>query len=101
MSKKFKALLGLLMIFSMILGACAPAAEPVVEEPQAPAVEEPVVAEPVVEEAPDLDGVFSAMLGNMTAYNTIKADGLLVELAEDKPPFLLDVRTAEELAEGG
>ena len=104
MSKKFQALLGLLMVFSMILGACAPAAEPVVEEPQAPVVaEEPavIVEEPVVvEAAPDLDGVFSAMLSNMKGYNTVKADALLVELA-DKPPFLLDVRTADEVAEGG
>lgn len=101
MSKKFQALLGLLMVFSLILGACAPAAEPVVEEPQAPVVEEPVVEEPVVEEAPDLAGVFGVMLSNMKGYNAVKADGLLVELAEDKPPFLLDVRTAEELVESG
>jgi len=102
MSKKLQALLGLLMAFSMILGACAPAAEPAVEEPQAPVVEEPVVVEePAVVEAPDLNVGFIAMLGNMTSYNTIKADALLVELAEDKPPFLLDVRTAEEVAEGG
>ena len=104
MSKKLQALLGLLMVFSMLLSACAPAAEPVVEEPQAPAVEEPVVVveEPaVVEEAPDLDGVFNTMLGSMSSFNTVKADALLVELAEDKPPFLLDVRTAEEVAEGG
>ena len=104
MSKKLQALLGLLMIFSMLLGACAPAAEPVVEEPQAPVVlEEPAVVEEepvVVEEAPDLDGVFSVMLSSMKGYNTVKADALAVELA-DKPPFLLDVRTAEELAEGG
>ena len=102
MSKKLQMLLGLLMVFSMILGACAPTAEPVVAEPQAPVVEEPVVEQEsgVVEEAPDLDGVFSAMLSNMKGYNTVKADALLVELA-DKPPFLLDVRTAEELAEGG
>jgi len=103
MSKKLQVLLGLLMVFSMLLGACALAAEPVVEEPQAPVVaEEPaVVEEPVVvEEVPDLDGVFSAMLSSMKGYNTVKADALLVELA-DKPPFLLDVRTAEELADGG
>jgi len=102
MSKKLQALLGLLMVFSMILGACAPAAEPVLEEPQASVIEEPfAVEEPVVAETPDLNVGFVAMLGNMTSYNTIKADALLVELAEDKPPFLLDVRTAEEVAEGG
>ena len=96
MSKKFQALLGLLMVFSLILGACAPAAGPVVEEPQTPAVEEPVA-----EEAPNLDSAFSAMLGNMKGYNTIKADALLTEMVEDKPPFLLDVRGTEELQENG
>ena len=103
MSKKLQALLGLLMVFSMILGACAPATEPVVEESQAPAVEEPVAVDKpqVAEEAPDLNGGYTVMLETMSGYNTIKADALLVEMAEDRPPFLLDVRTAEELAEGG
>jgi len=104
MSKKLQALLGLLMVFSLILGACAPAAEPVATEPPV-VIEEtlaPVATEaPVVEEAPDLDGVFNGMLQNMTSFNTIKPDDVLVALAEDKPPFLLDVRTAEEVAENG
>ena len=42
-----------LIIFSMVLAACAPQAEPpAVEEPEVdePVVEEPVVEEPVVEE---------------------------------------------------
>ena len=104
MTKKLYLPLALLLAFSMLLTACgggaeAPVAEPVVEAP----TEAPVVATeaPVMEEAPDLDGVFGAMLTNMKGYNTVKADALLAELAEDKPPFLLDVRTAEELAESG
>jgi rhodanese-related sulfurtransferase len=101
MSKKFKALLGLLILLSMILGACAPAAAPVAEEPQAPAVEEPVVVEEPVEKGPSLDDTFGAMLTEMVSYNTVKADALMAELAEDKPPFLLDVRTTEELQENG
>ena len=104
MSKKLLYLpLALLLAFSMLLTACggateAPAAEPVAEAPaEAPIVQE----EPAIEEAPDLDGVFGAMLVDMKGYNAVKADALLVELAEDKPPFLLDVRTADELAESG
>ena len=104
MTRKLYLPLVLLLAFSMLLAACGSPA-PVVEEPAAAApTEAPVVVEePVVEEAqaPDLDGVFGAMLSNMAAYNTVKADALLVELAEDKPPFLLDVRTADELAESG
>ena len=88
----------------MVFSACAPSAPaaeaPVVEEPAAPAEEAPVAEEPV-EEVADLDGVFGDMLANMSAYNTIKADALLVEIAEDTPPFLLDVRTTAELEESG
>ena len=44
--RKFSVLLALVLVVSMLLAACQPAAEPVVE----PVVEEPVVEEPVVEE---------------------------------------------------
>ncbi len=103
MFKKLYLPFALLLAFSMLLTACgggqAPAAEPVVVAPTAA----PVVATeaPVVEAVADLDGAFGAMLDNMSGYNTVKADALLVELAEDKPPFLLDVRTPEEVAESG
>ncbi len=112
----------------MVLGACssaatteapvvteAPAEEPVVEEPvetEEPAeepVEEPVAEEPVEEEVSepamaseeDLDAAFSAMLSGMEAYNTIKMDAVMEGMAEDVPPFLLDVRQPEELEENG
>jgi len=59
--RKFYLFLAIVMVASMMLGACAPTApvateppvvEPVVEEPvvEEPVVEEPVVEEPVVEE---------------------------------------------------
>ncbi len=51
--------------------------------------------------APEFDATYAAMLENMAGYNTVKADGLLVEMAEDAPPFLLDVRTTPELVENG
>jgi rhodanese-related sulfurtransferase len=57
---------------------------------------------PVVEyAAPELATPYADMLANMAKYNTVKADGLLVEMAEDAPPFLLDVRTTGELVEKG
>jgi len=104
--KKLYLPLALILAFSMLLAACgapAPVEEPVVEEP---AAAEPVVEEPVAEEEPameeaNLDGVFGDMLDNMSGYNTVKADALLVEMAEDTPPFLLDVRTTAELEENG
>ena len=105
MTRKLYLPLVLLLAFSMLLAACgsqAPAEAPVVEEPavaQPAAVEAPTEA-PVAEVA-NLDGVFGDMLANMSGYNTVKADALLVEMAEDNPPYLLDVRTADEVAEGG
>jgi rhodanese-related sulfurtransferase len=102
MTKKLYLTLALLLAFSMLLAACgtpAPTAEPVVQAPTAAPVVE--TEAPVVEEVADLDATFGAMLANMPGYNAVKADALLAELAEDKPPFLLDVRTAEELAEAG
>ena len=48
-----------------------------------------------------LEANLKTMLSNMVGYNTVKVDGLLVEMAEDAPPFLLDVRTTGELEEKG
>jgi rhodanese-related sulfurtransferase len=50
---------------------------------------------------PTLVDGYNAMLASMSGYNTVKAEDLLVELAEDTPPFLLDVRSTEELEENG
>ena len=70
MTKKLYLPLVILMLFSMIFSACAPAAPateaPAVEEPAATVEEAPVVEEPVMEEVADLDGVFGNMLANMT-----------------------------------
>ncbi len=55
----------------------------------------------VVGGAPTLADSYTAMLSNMVGYNTIKADALLLEMAEDTPPFILDVRSAAELEESG
>ncbi len=100
--KKLYLPLALLLAFSMLLAACSPQT-PAVE---APVVEEPVVEEPVVEEpmedAPDLDSAFGYLLANLIGgYNNLKTDALLVEMTEDTPPFLLDVRTTTELEESG
>ena len=96
----------MVMVLSIVMSACSPAPveeAPVAEAPaeEAPAEEAPAVEEePVVEEV-DINATYSTMLANMAGYNTIKADALLEELATDAPPFLLDVRSEEEVAEQG
>ena len=101
MSKKFQSLFGLLLVISMILGACAPAAEPAVEVTEAPVV---VVTEaPIVEVAPDAQALFTALVAELPGdkgYGTIKPATLNEELA-DKAPFLLDVREAAEVEKDG
>ena len=100
--KKLYLPLVLLLAFSMLLAACGPQAPA-----EAPVVEEPVVEQPIapteepMEEDADLNGAFGTMLDTMTGYNTINADTLLVEMAEDTPPFILDVRSLEEVTENG
>ena len=104
--------LTLIILASMVLSACGGQADSVVEEPAMEEVmEEEVAEEPEPTEAPaaplaagpeDLDGVFGSMIASMSGYNTLKtADGLLAEMAEDVPPFILDVRTLDEVTETG
>ncbi len=56
---------------------------------------------PIVGGQPSLNDNYAAMLAAMQAYDTIKPDDLLVEMAEDQPPFILDVRSQAELEESG
>jgi len=117
--KKVYFVLTLIILASMALSACGGQAEPVVEEAAPEEVVEEVVEE-VAEEASEdssegsgpglcclaepetLDGVYGRMLESMVGYNTVKtADVLLAEMAEDTPPFILDVRTLDEVTENG
>ncbi len=113
MKTRIIAFLSVLVLVSLVLAACGGQATeaPVVEEP-APAdpVEEPAPAEPAEEEpapevvepagAAELDTAYSTFLADMEAYNTIGLDGLNEMLAES-PPFLLDVRSLEEVEQNG
>lgn len=114
MKSKIYYLFAGLIVLSMLLGACA-SGTPATEEPAVEVTEAPVEPTSVPEPTPEptepppppeastdeLDAAYSAMLESMVAYNTIKADALLEAMATDQPPFLLDVRTAEELVENG
>ncbi|HDD56127.1 MAG TPA: rhodanese-like domain-containing protein, partial [Chloroflexi bacterium] len=107
-----KQVYGLLAaVLILVLSACGGQVVPVVEEPEQEAVVEEVVEqEPEPTEAPaetstagpeKLDVIFGTMLGSMSGYNALKADGLLEEMTLDAPPFILDVRSLEEVAESG
>lgn len=101
MTKKLYFPFVLLLVVSMILGACTPAAEPTVEATEAPVV---VTEAPVVEVAPDAQALFTTLLAEQLTpdkgYGSVGAAKLNEELA-DKAPFLLDVREAAEVEKDG
>ncbi len=116
MNPKHRTWLILALILSLLLVACggqnaqpaapteAPAA--VIAQPtEMPApTAAPVVVEPTAEPmamVADLDQAFADFLGRMVAYNTIGLEDTNVALAEDPPPFLLDVRQPDELEKNG
>lgn len=120
-----------LMIFSVLLSACAtPTVEDVLEqiteEPAVEATEEEVVeptAEPTEEEVVEptaepteeateepveeasvedlLDENIGAFLAGMESFNSTSPEAVYEQLVEGEVPFILDVRTAEELEENG
>ena len=102
MSKKFQMFFALLLVFGMVLSACAPAAEPVVEVTEAPVVvtEAPIVAE---ETGPDAQALFTALYADLPAdkgYGSVKVTAINEELVENAP-FILDVREAAEVEKDG
>ncbi len=113
MSRKIYLPVVLLVLFTMLLAACAPAATPEVEQP---AVEEPtvevVVEEPTVEpteapvvvEAADFQTIFADIIANNgkeKSYGTMSADALNTELIENPDLFVIDVREPSELEDNG
>lgn len=107
MNKKLNLTLVLLIVFSMILAACAPAAatEEIVAPPtEAPATEAVIVTEaPVVETAAiDIATLYAEMIGGLPqGYGGIKPVDVSAAMSEATPPFLLDVRDAAELEKDG
>lgn len=109
--KKVYLIVTVIILASLALTACGGQAATAVDQPEQPAATEEVMAtEPEPTEAPpavsaagplDLDAVFGAMLSSMAKYNTIQADGLMEEMTADVPPFILDVRTVDEVAGSG
>ena len=64
MSKKVQVLFGLIIVFSMILSACAPAAEPTVVVTEAPVV---MTEAPIVEVGPDAQALFTVLVADLPA----------------------------------
>ncbi|MBI5295094.1 MAG: hypothetical protein HY869_06430 [Chloroflexi bacterium] len=108
MKTKLQMSLILLVLFSMILAACAPAqaTEVVVVPPtEAPATQAPVATEPPATEAPvaiDFATLYAEMIGALPqGYAGIKPADVSAAMAEATPPFLLDVRDVTELEKDG
>ncbi|MBT3315664.1 MAG: hypothetical protein HN390_13730 [Anaerolineae bacterium] len=104
----FTLLFTFVMVFSIVLSACSPAPveeAPVAEAPaeEAPAEEAPAEEPAVIDPADaDLDGGYGKLIETMEGYNALKdIPAIAAMLAEDNPPFLLDVRSPEELEEKG
>jgi rhodanese-related sulfurtransferase len=106
MNKKLNLSLILLVVFSMILAACAPAVatEVVVAPPTAVPVTAvpPTAVPPTPEPAPDFAVLYAQMIGALPqGYASIKPADVSTALAEATPPFLLDVRDVAELEKDG
>ena len=110
MSRKLYLSIMLIVMFSMLLGACAPAA-PVVEQPVVTAPTTVVVAEAtavptdvVVVEAPDFQAIFAEIIANngkAKGYGTVALDVINTELIENPDLFVIDVREPSELEANG
>lgn len=112
MHKKVQLPFALLIVFSLVLGACAtpttatsvPATQPPVVQPTTPP--EPTVAptsEPTAIPAPDVEALFTELIAGLTpekSYGTISAAKLNEALAA-QPLFLLDVRETAEIEKDG
>jgi rhodanese-related sulfurtransferase len=84
MNRKARTLLHLLILMSIALGACQSSVTTQVEAGEK-----------------GLDATYTTFLGDMVLYNTIALDDLNRMLAEESPPFLLDVREVDEVLEEG
>lgn len=84
MCRKTNAIISLLVLTSLLLGACTTEVAPQIEFGES-----------------DLDAVYTTFLRDMVLYNTIGLDDLNRMLAEEPPPFLLDVREVDEVMETG
>lgn len=109
MYKKTSLFVLLLLLASVVLAACKPAATPVpptataVPPTKVPPTATALPPTATTEPAPDFQALFTKLIAEIPqdkGYGTVAAAALNTELAE-KPPFLLDVREASELEKDG
>ncbi len=109
MYKKSTVFVLVLLLASMILAACAPAATPVpptataVPPTKVPPTATAVPPTATTEPAPNFTALFAKLVTEIPqdkGYGTVAPAALNTELA-DKAPFLLDVREAAELEKDG
>ncbi len=107
MKRRMLSFMWLVLLASLLLSGCgAPPAEApaidVTEESDAAPVEvteeapEPTAEATAIPEA-DLDGAFTAFIGNLEGYNVIEPKALNEIMAEE-PPFIIDARYPDELS---
>ncbi len=118
MYKKFQLSILLMMLLSLVLGACAPAAEPTtaiqetvvvateapVEPTAVPATATPLPPTETPEPPPDFEAVFTKLIASVPAdkgYGTVKPTSLNEEIVGGAAPFLLDVREPAEIEKDG
>jgi rhodanese-related sulfurtransferase len=100
-------LFALIIILAMVLSACGSEVLPetinatAAQDPGSSAVQDPGSPNLSYAVAEDIDTAFNSFLDAMVGYNTLSLDGLEELLAEEPPPFLLDVRSITEVAEYG
>lgn len=112
MRRKILFLLSLLLIAGMVLSACDQTADDTVATEPATEADAgdtdagetdagETDAGEVVEDEVDLDAAFETFLADMEGYNTISIEALNEMLAEEPPPFVLDVREYSEIEANG
>ncbi|HEY3310418.1 MAG TPA: rhodanese-like domain-containing protein [Anaerolineales bacterium] len=105
MTRKFYLPLVLLMVFSMLLSACAPAVATEVAAPPttAPLVEVPPTPAPPTElPAPDIAVLYNAVVTSLPeGFGGLKPVDVSKAMADANPPFLLDVREPAEIEKDG
>jgi len=97
----------LTLILAILLTACgSEVVSETIHEPLAPdagssAAQDPSASNLSYAVPQNLDAAFNSFLDNMVGYNAINPTGLNEMLAEEPPPFLLDVRSIDEVEANG